>query len=55
MKDDSQILREKTSIDRSKIGSLTQKELHRTLRRKTTNLHRTEDSNLVTNPVERRI
>ena len=31
VKGDSQILNEKQSIDRSKMDSLTQKELHRTL------------------------
>lgn len=54
VKEDSQILSEKRTIDRSKISSLTQKELHGTLERKTTNLHQTEDFNSITNLVERR-
>lgn len=53
VKGDSQIPSEKSNIDRSKRGSLTQKELHRTLGRETTNLHRTEGFILITNLVER--
>lgn len=53
VKGDSQILSEKQSIDRSKMDSLTQKELHRTLGRETTNLHRTEVFILIANLVER--
>ena len=53
VKGDSQIPNEERSLDRWKTGSLTQKELHRTLGRETTNLHRTEVFILIMNLVER--
>ena len=53
VKEDSQILSEKRAIDPSKKGSLARRELQLTLGRETTNLHRTEVFNLITNLVER--
>lgn len=53
MKGDSQIPSDKRIVDRWKTGNLTQKELHRTLGRETTNLRRTEVFILITNLVER--
>lgn len=53
MKEDSQILIARKTIDHSMKGSLSQKEVHFILGRGTKNLHRTEDFNLITNHVER--